>query len=90
LKGSVDPLAFLVGPVEKQTFHGKQVVSTGTIPWAVEDTKMTVTVKNPVLRKAKLLDINGNVRGDLTVATSAGAIKFSLPKDAMYIVLQSE
>ena len=51
---------------------------------------MTVTVKNPELRKAKLLDINGNVRGDLNVVTSAGAVKLSLPKDGMYIVLQSE
>jgi hypothetical protein len=88
--GWVQRTATFAGDDGKQTFHGKQVVSTGTMPWVVEDTKMTVTVKNPELRKAKLLDINGNVRGDLNVVTSAGAVKLSLPKDGMYIVLQSE
>ena len=82
--------ATFTGDDGKQTFHGKQVVSTGTMPWVVEETKMTVTVKNANLRKAKLLDINGNVRGDLNVVASAGAIKLSLPRDAMYVVLRSE
>jgi hypothetical protein len=88
--GWVQRTATFVGDDGKQTFQGKQVVSTGTMPWVVEDTKMTVTVKNPKLTKAKLLDINGNARGDLDVVTSAGAAKLSLPKDAMYVVLQSE
>ena len=46
----------------KQTFHGKQVVSTGAMPWAVEETKMRVTVKNPQLRTAIPLDSNGNAQ----------------------------
>ena len=36
----------------KQTFHGKQVVSTGAMPWAVEDTRVRLTIKNPALSKA--------------------------------------
>ena len=31
----------------KQTFHGKQVVSTGAMPWAVEETRIKLTIKNP-------------------------------------------
>ena len=31
----------------KQTFHGKQVVSTGAMPWAVEETRVKLTIKNP-------------------------------------------
>jgi len=74
----------------KRTLQGKQVVTTGRMPWAVEDTKVKLTVKSPVLRRATALDLNGNARGDLTVAASGEAVKLDLPRDAMYVVLQSE
>jgi hypothetical protein len=74
----------------KRTIHGKQIVSTGRMPWTVEDTKVTLTVKSPVLRRATALDLNGNARRDLTVAGTVGALTFDLPRDAMYVVLQAE
>jgi hypothetical protein len=88
--GWVQRDATFAGDDGKQTFRGKKVVSTGKMPWVVEDTKMTVTVKNPQLKKAKLLDLNGNARVDLEIVAAAGAIKLTLPSDAMYVVLQSE
>jgi hypothetical protein len=71
----------------KQTFHGKQVESTGAMPWAIDDTKTTLTVKNPVLRTATPLDSNGNARGTVKVARAGGAFAVDLPRDAMYVVL---
>ena len=73
----------------KQTYQGKQVVTTGKMPWIVEDTKVTLIVKNSMLRTAKVLDLNGNARGDLEVVTSAGVIKLRLPHDAMYVVIEA-
>jgi hypothetical protein len=74
----------------KRTIHGKQVVNTGRMPWAVEDTKVTLGVKSPVLTRATALDLNGNARGDLAVTASDGVLKVELPRDAMYMVLQSQ
>ena len=73
----------------KQTYQGKQVVTTGKMPWIVEDTKVTLIVKNSMLRTAKVLDLNGNARGDLAVVASAGAIKLAMPHDAMYVVIEA-
>ncbi len=74
----------------KQTFQGEQIVTTGRMPWLVEDTKMTVTMKNLRLKTARVLDLNGNARGDVKVLKSAGTVKVGLPRDAMYIVLLAE
>jgi len=88
--GWADREATFTGDDGKQTFHGKQVVDTGRMPWAVEDTKVTLTVKTPVLRTATLLDLNGNARGALKAVASGATLKLTLPRDAMYVVLKSE
>ncbi len=76
----------------KQTFHGKQVVSTGAMPWAIEETRIKLTVKNAGLREAVPLDSNGNARGTLKAvpAPAGGAVQVDLPRDAMYVVLKGE
>jgi len=75
---------------DKHTVIGKRIVSTGRMPWAVEDTSITLEVKNPGLTRATSLDLNGNARGSLKVADSGGALKLNLPPDAMYVILESE
>ncbi len=72
----------------KQTFQGKQVVSTGAMPWAVLETRIKLSVKNPGLRRATPLDSNGNARGALEVSPAKGALELELPRDAMYVVLE--
>jgi hypothetical protein len=73
----------------KQTFHGKQVVSTGAMPWAVEDTRVRLTIKNGVLSKARPLDANGNARGSLDVTRSNRGCQIELPRDAMYVAISA-
>jgi arabinogalactan endo-1,4-beta-galactosidase len=55
-----------------------------------EETKMTLTVKNPRLKTAKVLDSNGNATGEVKVVASAEAIKLNLPRDAIYVVLRAD
>ena len=75
---------------DKHTVNGKRIVSTGRMPWAVENTNLTLEVKNPGLRKATSLDLNGNARGSLNTADSGAAVKLNFPPDAMYVILESE
>ncbi len=71
----------------KQTIKGEQVVSTGSMPWAVLETRIRLTVKNPGLRTAIPLDSNGNARGALEVTPAKGVFRLELPRDSMYVVL---
>ena len=59
----------------KQTFHGKQVVSTGAMPWAIEQTRIKLTIKNAGLRAAVTLDSNGNARETFKAAPRAAGFK---------------
>ena len=71
-----------------QTYHGSQIVATGTMPWQVSDTAMTLTLKNPLLRKATLLDTGGYARKQITGANAGGNFTLSLPSDALYLILE--
>ena len=73
----------------KQTIHGRQIDSTGTMPWAVVRTRATVQVRNPRLGKAITLDVNGNPRGTTAAKRTGGGLELELPGDALYTVLQA-
>lgn len=70
------------------TYHGKEILSTGRSPWQITDTDAMVTVKNPTLKSATLLDLNGNAVAKLGVTNEAGTLSVKLPANAMYVVLQ--
>ena len=74
----------------KQTYHGKQVVDTGTMPWAIADAQITLTVANSALTAATQLDINGNPRTKLKTTAQGQAVRLHLPKDALYVVLEAK
>jgi hypothetical protein len=88
--GWVERSSTFKGDGGKQTFHGKQVVSTGAMPWAIEETRIRLKIKNSGLRTAILLDSTGNARGTLQVAAGRGVIELELPRDAMYVVLKAD
>ncbi len=86
----VDREATFAADDGKQKIHGKQVVSTGHMPWAIEDSKISLTVRNPALKKATLLDPNGNARGTIKVEASGTGVTLALPRDALYVVLRAD
>ncbi|MGB2607596.1 MAG: hypothetical protein WBC80_01390 [Isosphaeraceae bacterium] len=66
----------------KQTYHGKQVVDTGKMPWAIADAQITLTVASSALTAATQLDINGNPRTKVKTTAQGRAVRLHLPKDA--------
>jgi hypothetical protein len=72
----------------KQTFVGKEVVSTGRNPWQVKDVIGTVTVKNRALTRVVVLDPNGMPIRTLPVVRHGGEATVKLPANAMYLVLE--
>ncbi len=74
----------------KQKLHGKQVVATGHMPWAIDAGRISLTIHNPSLKKATVLDANGNARGDARLEVAATGKALTFPRDAMYLVLRGE
>ena len=71
-----------------KTVQGMEVVSYGKAPWQVQRAKLDVIIKNFSLRKATVLDMNGNARQTVPLEKSAAGIRFKFPTDAMYVVLE--
>ncbi len=74
--------------VKEGSFPGFKVDSFGKAPWQMVRPKMTVTVKNPALKKATVLDVNGNAAGTVPLTKVANGVRFSFPETALYVVLQ--
>jgi hypothetical protein len=73
----------------KQTFQGYEVVKTGTSPWQVVDTDVTLTVDNAHIKKATLLDTAGYPLHEIPEVTSSGGrFTVKLPPNALYVVLE--
>ncbi|HLK55447.1 MAG TPA: hypothetical protein VKU00_02730 [Chthonomonadaceae bacterium] len=72
----------------KQTFTGREIVATGRNPWQVLNTEVTLTVKNPGLKTATLLDANGEAVRTVPVTLEGGSLTLKLPANTLYLVLQ--
>jgi hypothetical protein len=71
-----------------KTTPGFEVVNYGKAPWQVQMAKLDVIIKNPSLRKATVLDMNGNAAGSASLERSASGIRLKFPSNAMYVVLE--
>jgi hypothetical protein len=71
-----------------KTFHGEEIVSTGKLPILIANTDVTLTVRNPALSKATLLDPAGYAAAPVAVNKSAGGLTLKLPPNAMYVVIE--
>lgn len=73
---------------ENRSVPGFEVVNYGKSPWAVAKAKLDVIVKNPGLKKATVLDMNGNAAGSVALQKVDGGVRFKFPENAMYVVLE--
>ena len=72
----------------KQKTVGKEVVSTGKNPWSIINARLTVTVKNPTLTTATILDANGEPVGKVPLTKVSGGVTFTYPSNTLYVVLK--
>ena len=78
------PAKFLA---DTQMIDGWRIIDEGKPPWRVENAAVTITVRNPHLRAATLLDVNGMPLEKLQVGLDGERITVSAPPAAMYIGL---
>ena len=72
----------------EQTIDGYRIVATGKPPWRIANTDVTLTIANPNLSKAVLLDEAGYAARDVEVTGEGGKLTVKLPPDTMYLILQ--
>ena len=67
---------------------GWKVVTAGKMPWQVRNTQASVELHNGSLTKATLLDPAGYPVSSIPIERVSGGIKFVLPPNAMYVIVE--
>ena len=75
---------------EGKSFDGFTVANYGSAPWQVNSADLNVTIRNPGLKRAQVLDPNGNATGTVPLQPATDGVQFQFPPDALYVVLQAE
>ena len=69
-----------------QKKEGREIVRTGRAPWRIANTEATITLSNPNITQATLLDLQGYAQETLAVQREGDSFKCRLPKNAMYVI----
>ena len=67
---------------------GQEVVSFGHAPWMIARSHISVSVTNPNVSRAVVLDANGMPEKEIPLQDSAGRKVFQFPEDSLYVVLR--
>ncbi len=66
-----------------------RVEAFGNAPWQVEKaSNLTVSIANPDLSKATVLDPNGMPLGEAKVSRDGGHLVLTCPEDALYVIVE--
>jgi hypothetical protein len=80
-----EPTTFIDGNTEKE---GYRILDTGKMPWQGEEVDVRVSLKtNPFIQRALVLNSSGYKIGKLKPDRKSELLSFTLPQDAMYIIL---
>jgi len=73
---------------KKHPIAGERIVATGTPPWRIGNIQGSVSVANPALTKAVVLDAGGYPVKELPLEKDGDRQKLTLPPDGMYVILK--
>ncbi|HPD15539.1 MAG TPA: hypothetical protein PLE19_11340 [Planctomycetota bacterium] len=82
------PTGWKTSPVKIGAEDGEQVVDFGKAPWLIVEGDVRVTIRNPQLRTAVVLDPNGMAVKRIPLADSGTGKTLAFPPDALYVVLE--
>ena len=88
--GTLDrPTGWATRPYQLAGEQGHLIVSTGSLPRLVEKAEGTITIVNPGLATATVLDANGMRRGaPEPLRREGGRAVVPLPENALYVILE--
>jgi hypothetical protein len=71
-----------------QSHQGFEILDYGQAPWAIAKNHLSVTLNNPRLTKATILDMNGMATKKLAIKRNQTGIRFSFPQSSKYVILE--
>lgn len=74
--------------VKEQTMDAFRILSIGTPEWLIRNVEAQLSVRNPGLKKATLLDENGMRGAAVPCLSGQGALNLTLPPNTLYLVLE--
>ncbi len=72
---------------EGEKIAGKEIVDTGRPPWRIAHSHLRLTVRNPRLSRAVVLDPNGFPQRRSSAERSGKQLSLNLTPESMYVVL---
>lgn len=75
---------------QKTKIQGEEITNTGKPPWQIANTKATITVRNPFVRRASKVTLAGRDGGEIRIEHDTASCTVRLPSDAMYVVLGND
>ena len=82
--------AIKITPKGGKPIDGKRITNYGKAPWQVVSPDIDVVVKNRGIKKALVLNPAGEVQAELALEKVKGGVKFTAPKDALYVMLSKQ
>ncbi|WP_020533492.1 T9SS type A sorting domain-containing protein [Flexithrix dorotheae] len=76
--------------IDENEVEGFRIDNTGKMPWRAQNTEVTITIKNPKIKSARVLDAAGYEVKVIPVTPIEGGLNILLPKEAMYIIVDSK
>ncbi len=73
---------------EGNLLRGFEIIDYGKAPWRLVNNDLTVTINNPNLTQATILDPNGLAQGKLAMQRDKNKISFQFPPNSKYVILQ--
>jgi hypothetical protein len=70
-----------------QKLQGKQILDTGRPPWRLADNRVKLSLNNPALRRAIVLDVDGYPRHEISLERQGGEVILDAPPDCLYVIL---
>ncbi len=69
---------------------GYRILDTGKMPWLADPTLLSVSVANPGIQKAYMLDPAGYIVKEIRVKRFKERVELQLPPESLYVVLVAE
>jgi hypothetical protein len=77
------------GKKVKGAMQGEKILAVGKGPWRVEAAQGSLSLANPRLHRATVLDAGGAAVREIPVSANVQEITVTLPPDAMHFILSS-
>ena len=82
------PAGWQTKPITLKNQPAEEVVNFGHAPWMIVEAQLKISIDNPNLSRARVLDDNFVPVRELPLTTLSGRKQFQFPPDSLYVLLQ--